>query len=61
MTKKRVEFVAYVLLFLFFVGTSFMLITLGAKVYQKIDVRSTTHYHMRTPLSYLRMKVRQYD
>ena len=58
---KRVQFIVLIVLLSFFVGMSFMIVSLGARGYQRINEASKETFYTRTPLSYLRMKVRQAD
>ena len=59
--KRMVEGIAYAMILFFFVGASFLLVTLGARIYQRIETRVQIQFNQRTPLAYLRMKVRQFD
>lgn len=58
---KIVETSALCLLLLFFIGASFGLVALGAKVYKQIEKDARGNFESRTPLSYLTMKIRQND
>lgn len=58
---KNTEWLVYWGLSLFFIGISFIVITIGARAYQNINIRSTAQFFSQTPLSYISMKIRQND
>lgn len=61
MKKRGVELTVLLVVFLFFVGMSFGMVMMGAKVYKRIERDTQEQFDKRTPMTYIMMKVRQND
>lgn len=60
-SHKPLDFIFILILLCVFSFTSLILVVLGANVYESTANRMDSNFELRTPLSYITTKVRQYD